>query len=175
MKSHRFFGAIVDGLNAVQANGLIINGIRLKFSFSTLVADNLAAHQLGGFQTSFSSGYFCRRCHIVFNDRTLPSFPPTAQWRTAVHHDHCLNQIRLNPMLHSLFGVVGPSVFEQLDGFHSTTSLPADCMHDFFEGSCPHVIMLLLKEASASRLITYRKATGMPFRFFSYEFSVSYF
>ncbi|CAF3992468.1 unnamed protein product [Rotaria magnacalcarata] len=42
----------------LQIEGLVVNGHRIKFSFSTLVADNLAVHQIGGFQSTFSSGFF---------------------------------------------------------------------------------------------------------------------
>lgn len=150
-------------MNELVSNGLTINDIHLNFTFSTLVADNLAAHQMGGFRTSFSSGYFCRRCHISFDNRMLPSSTFVAQWRTAFDHDRCLNQIRLDPRQCPLLGIIGPSVLKNLHGFRPTTSLPADCMHDFFEGACPHVIMLLLKEASAARLITYGKTEVMIF------------
>lgn len=143
----------------------MINGIQLKFTFSTLVADNLAAHQIGGYRTSFSSGNFCRRCHVSFDNHRLPSSVSTIQWRTALDHDRCLNQIQSDPLQRPVLGITGPSVLETLIGFHPTTALPADCMHDFFEGSCPHVIMLLLKEASAARLITYGKQLKL-FSFF---------
>ena len=154
-KLDRFFQPIVNDINALQSDGLDINGVKVTFSFSTLSADNLAAHQIGGYQASFSSGHFCRRCHLLFTDRTVPFSSSTAVWRTSVDHDDCLRQIQVDPHHRPLFGIVGPSVIERLEGFHPTTSLPADCMHDFLEGCCPLVLLVLLKEASASRLLTY--------------------
>ena len=129
-KSKRFFQPIIDDLNALQEHGLSIGGRRVSLSFSTLCADKLAAYQVGGFQASFSSNHFCRRCYILFNDRALPLSPSKTVWRTSVEHDHHLQTIHTDPQ-------------------------PGDCMHDFVEGSCPLVVMALLKEASASRLITY--------------------
>ena len=64
----RFFRSIIDDLHALQVDGLVINATHVKFFFSTLTAHNLAAHEFGGYHVSFSSGYFCRRCHIFFND-----------------------------------------------------------------------------------------------------------
>lgn len=154
-KLHRFFQPIVNDINAIQSDGLVINGVKVTFSFSTLSADNLAAHQIGGYQASFSSGYFCRRCHLLFTDRGLPFSSSTAVWRTSVTHDDCLRRIQVDPHHLPLLGIVGPSVLEQLEGFHPTASLPGDCMHDFLEGCCPLVLLVLLKEASASRLLTY--------------------
>lgn len=76
-------------------------------------------------------------------------------WRTSIEHDHHVQSIHTDPQHRPLFGIVGASIFDGLQGFHPIFSLPGDCMHDFLEGSCPLVVMALLKEASASRLITY--------------------
>lgn len=96
---------------------------------STLSAHNLAAHEIGGYQVLFSSGYFCRRRHILFNNRNLSFLSSSTAWRT--------------------------SIIERLERFHPTTSLPPDCVHDFLEGCSPLVLMALLKDASSSRLMTY--------------------
>ncbi|CAF3774852.1 unnamed protein product [Rotaria sordida] len=54
-----------------------------------------------------------------------------------------------------LKGVIGPSPLRELIGFHATTSLPRDLMHDFIEGICPVIIISLLKQASALQILTY--------------------
>jgi hypothetical protein len=154
-KSRRFFQPIIDDLNVLQRHGLSIGGKHVTFSFSTLCADNLAAHQIGGFQASFSSNYFCRRCQILFNDRALPLSSSKTQWRTSTDHDYHVQSIQTDPQHRRSFGITGVSVLDGLQGFHPILSLPGDCMHDFLEGSCPLVVMALLKEASSSRLITY--------------------
>jgi hypothetical protein len=127
----------------------------LKFSFSTLVADNLAAHFMGGYQTTFSTGHFCRRCFITYPDRNLPMSVTKFDVRTTINHDNIVEQINTSPHKSGLMGVVGQSVLQDLDGFHPTMALPADLMHDFLEGTCPLVIVGVLKEASTKRLLTY--------------------
>ncbi len=139
----------------MQLNGLLLNGIHFKFTFSTVVGDNLASNWLGGFQTCFSNGYFCRRCYINYADKS--SLIPLSQLksRTMVDHDALVERILNDPNESPLMGVVGRSPLHDLIGFHSTISLPGDIMHDFIEGVCPIVIMSLLKQASSMRLITY--------------------
>jgi hypothetical protein len=158
IKAKRFFKPIVENLNDLQQHGLVINGRSIKFSFSTIVADNLAAHQIGGFQSSFSNGYICRRCFIQHSDLNLPMSQNKPDIRTSIYHDALILQINSNLNKSSIMGVVGRSPLYDLDGFHSIMSLPADLMHDYLEGVCPRVVMSLLKEASAMRLITYCKS-----------------
>ncbi|CAF1441539.1 unnamed protein product [Adineta ricciae] len=174
VKAKRFFEPIIKNLNYLQRNGLVINNRTIKFSFSTLVADNLAAHQIGGFQSSFSTvadnlaahqiggfqssfstGYVCRRCFLKHADLHLPMIHIRPDTRTSTYHDDLVRRITSNLNGTSIMGVVGKSLLSDLDGFHPTMSLPADLMHDYLEGVCPRVIISLLKEASALRLITY--------------------
>ncbi|CAF1512982.1 unnamed protein product [Adineta ricciae] len=154
-KAKRFLQPVIDNLNQLQLHELVVNGNHLKFSFSTIVADNLAAHMVGGFQTCFSNGFFCRRCYITYADKNLPIPLTQIKSRMINDHDGLVHELIHNPNKSPLMGVVGPSLFDDLIGFHATTSLSADCMHDFLEGVCPIVIMCLLKEASSMRLLTY--------------------
>ena len=142
-------------MNWIQLNGLWINGNHLKFSFSTVVADNLAANMIGGFQSCFNTGHFCRRCYIPYSEKDSPVALSVFKRRTAMDHNEFLQQIRLNPNKSPLLGIVGQSPLYNLLGFHSTISLPGDIMHDFLEGICPMIIMCLLKQASSMRIITY--------------------
>jgi hypothetical protein len=157
VKAQRFFAPIIDNLNILQVQGLRINGDQINFSFSTMTADNLAAHTIGGFQSCFSTGHFCRRCQITYADRLLPFSPTTIRERTSIEHDNFVQQVMADPHKSSLMGVIEQSVLHNLMGFHPTMSLPADCMHDFLEGVCPLVVMALLKQASSIRLLTYSK------------------
>ena len=150
-----FFAPIIDDLNTLQRQGLWINGAHVRFSFSTMAADNLAANEFGGYQTCFSSGHFCRRCYIGYAERTQSLSTMNIINRTSKDHDHYLQRILNHSDETPLLGVVGQSVLHDLIGFHPTTSLPGDIMHDLFEGVCPIVIMALLKQASSLRLLTY--------------------
>ncbi|CAF3813633.1 unnamed protein product [Rotaria sp. Silwood1] len=157
LKAERFFQPIIDNLNKLQIHGLVINGIHHKFSFSTVVADNLAAHLVGGFQSCFNNGNFCRRCYVTYADRNLPIPLSKIKIRTIVDHDNFVQEIINNPNKSPLMGVIGDSLLHDLIGFHPTVSLPGDLMHDFIEGICPIVVMSLLKQASSMRLITYAR------------------
>lgn len=155
VKANRFFQPIIDHLNALQVNGLSINNHHLKFTFSTLAADNLAAHMVGGFQTSFSSGNFCRRCYVKYSEKNIPFSISKPNSRTHFDHDQFVEKITRHRYESPLMGITGESLFKNLIGFHPTTSLPGDVMHDFVEGVCPLIMMALLKQASSMRLITY--------------------
>ncbi|CAF4612021.1 unnamed protein product [Rotaria magnacalcarata] len=137
-KAKRFFQPIVDNLNNLQ-----------------LHADNLAAHMIGGFQSCFNTGKFCRRCCINYEDRNLPLPLSHVKVRTVVDHDKTVQEIKSNPNKSSLMGVVGESPLHELIGFHPILSLPGDLMHDFIEDVWPIIIMSRLKQASSMRLITY--------------------
>jgi hypothetical protein len=158
-KAQRFFRPIIENINWLQSHGLSINGRHLKFSFSTIVADNLAAHLVGGFQCSFSNGFSCRRCYITHAERTLPIDLVKASPRTIHHHDHLVRRVNMDPSESPLMGVVGRSPIDGLVGFHPVTSLHADIMHDFVEGVRPMIIMGILKQASAMRIMTYGETT----------------
>ncbi|CAF3299696.1 unnamed protein product [Rotaria sp. Silwood2] len=155
IKAKRFFQPIIDNLNKLQLHGLVINGIHHKFSFSTVVADNLAAHLVGGFRLCFNSGHFCRRCYVTYDEKNLPIPLSQIKIRTIFDHDDLVKRIMNDPNKFPLMGVIDQSPLNDLIGFHPIVSLPGDIMHDFIEGACPLVVMSLLKQASSMRLITY--------------------
>ena len=167
--AQRFFRPIVENINRLQLDGLSINGKHLKFSFSTIVADNLVAHLIGGFQSGFSHGFFCRRCYITEAERVLPIDLLQAGSRTITHHDHLVQRVNADPAQTAQMGVIGQSPMDSLIGFHPITSLPADIMHGFMEGVCPIVLMGILKQASAMRIMTY----GNQFFFVAQRFCES--
>ena len=158
-KAQRFLRPIVENINRLQRQGISINGKHLKFSFSTIVADNLAAHLIGGFQSGFSHSFFCRRCYITQAERTLPIDLIKAGPRTITHDHHLVQRVNADPAKSPLMGVVGHSPMAGLIGFHPIASLPADIMHDFLEGVCPMIIMGILKQASSMRIMTYGEKT----------------
>lgn len=120
-----------------------------------MVADNLAAHLIGGFQSSFSNGFFCRRCYVTPAEKNITMGLVKVGTRTISQHDDLVQQIMNDPRKVSSMGVIGSSPIHGLIGFHPIMSLPADIMHDFLEGACPLVIVSLLKQASSMRLMTY--------------------
>ncbi|CAF1375448.1 unnamed protein product [Adineta steineri] len=122
-------------LNHLQTTGLVVqtfNG-QLHFAFSLFAADNLASHEIGGFQQNFNSGQFCRLCHISYKFRLIPLTAISFLPRTVTTHDaydqQAVNSFNTRPVA----GVVGESPLSTLIAFHAIKSLPNDLMHDYAE------------------------------------------
>jgi hypothetical protein len=137
IKIKKFYNPIVSELNDLQSAGLIINTFNSQFvfTFTTVAADNLAAHEIGGFQETFSSGYICRRCLVTYENRLIPLTDVHFIQRTDLQHQRILKSLENNPHVKSMFGVAGLSPLNDLHNFDSSSSLPGDVMHDFFEGN----------------------------------------
>lgn len=168
-----FFDTIVKDLNALQTTGVFIPalGLNMNFAFSILAGDHLASNDIGGFQKNFSTGEFCRHCHINYDQKLVPLNTVSYSPRIKDQHDNIVQQvISLDNIV--LQGVVDASPLVNLIGFHAVISLPNDPMHDFNEGIekkkivlkyisflslgfCGQLLMSMFKEASLKRLLTY--------------------
>ncbi|CAF4294544.1 unnamed protein product [Adineta steineri] len=73
-KLKKFYEPIVHDLNDLQNTGLVINTFnsQILFTFTTVTADNLAAHEVSGFQLNFNAGHFYRRCMVSYENRLIP-------------------------------------------------------------------------------------------------------
>ncbi|CAF3556760.1 unnamed protein product, partial [Rotaria sp. Silwood2] len=91
-----------------------------------MVADNLAAHMIGGFQSSFSTGYFCRRRLINYDDRSLPILLNNVNTRTTIDHDMFVTELIRQPDKSPLMRVPGPRIPPNSPGFHPLLPLPGD-------------------------------------------------
>ena len=123
-KIKNFYNPIVNDLNDLQSTGLIIKTFNSQFvfTFTTVAADNLAAHEIGGFQETFSSGYICRRCLITYENRLIPLTDVHFIQRTDLQHQRILKSLENNPHLKSMFGVAGLSPLNNLHNFNSSSS-----------------------------------------------------
>lgn len=166
---------LVNDLNNLQNEGITIAcpSSRIHFVFSTVSGDNLAANEIGGFQKTFSSGYFCRHCYIKYEQRLIPLTDISFLPRTKLNHDMILSQIITNNNDEIIQGIRCCSWFKNLVGFHPTESLPPDLMHDVAEGNslyrifsnikiffyylglCPLIIGVLLNEAIEKNILSY--------------------
>ncbi|CAF4108891.1 unnamed protein product [Adineta steineri] len=156
-KLKKFYEPIVQDLNDLQNTGLVINTFnsQILFTFTTIAADNLAAHEVAGFQLNFNAGHFCRRCMVSYENRLIPLTDIHFIHRNHLQHQRYLQLIENNAGINSIFGGIGRSPLNDLQNFDPTASCPGDVMHDFFEGVCPLIVMAMLKEASHLRLMTY--------------------
>ncbi|CAF2870823.1 unnamed protein product [Rotaria sp. Silwood2] len=96
-------------------------------------ADNLAAHEVAGFQETFSSGHFCRRCLISYENRLASLADIDFIPRVNVKHQYYLQLKSKHLRRKSIFGEAGPSPFDEVINFDPTKFFPGDLMHDFFE------------------------------------------
>ncbi|CAF2133813.1 unnamed protein product [Rotaria magnacalcarata] len=133
----KYFEPIINDLNHLQTTGLSVQSFngQLHFVFSLLAGDNLAAHEIGGFQRNFNSGQFCRLCHISYEFRLTPLTDISFLPRRVTTHNMYVQQAVKSFNTKPVAGVVGESPLSHLIGFHPIKSLPNDLMHDFAEGT----------------------------------------
>ncbi|CAF4186170.1 unnamed protein product [Rotaria sordida] len=150
-----YFETMIKDLNTLQTEGLTLSTFtgRLYFTFNLIVADNLAANDLGGFQKNFNNGYFCRMCYISYAYKSISLTDIFFLLRSEKSHERHLHQVLQSNA--SIFGINSRSDFSNLLGFHSVKSLPFDIMHDFSEGVCMVIVKSILKELSVRRILTY--------------------
>ena len=91
--------------------------------------------EVRGWVLSDNSGYICRRFLITYENRLIPLSDIYFIHRNKPQHQRVLKSVENNLQVKSMFGVSGPSPLHDLHNFNSTHSLPADSMHDFFEGN----------------------------------------
>ncbi|CAF1433082.1 unnamed protein product [Rotaria sordida] len=150
------FNLLNKDIECLENDGLILPGdiTPTYFTISTLCADNLAAHELGGFTCSFNSGRCCRYCLIHHKDMKYVYREADVLIRTAASHDFHVKHIDNVPNDKSLYGVNEKSILSTLLSFNPITSLPPDIMHDIFEGIMPKIISSLLHTIVSTRLCT---------------------
>lgn len=117
----------MNDLNILEKDGVYIEtlGNCLKGTVYAVVADNLAAHGLGGFNESFRSTYFCRFCLATQTDiQTSDAFTGHFEMRTKEMHDDIVDKIKNNDSEES-YGVKHSCVLsDQLSYFHPITGSP---------------------------------------------------
>ena len=130
---------LLDDLLKLETEGIKISfeGVDQKFcgSLSMVIADNLAAHALGGLFCNFSTVQgFCRFCNCQKNqiNENLPI--ENLSWEQKKGYKNNLQSIELDPNYSSLYGIKSDSCLHSLNFFDVTAGLPPDLTHDLFEG-----------------------------------------
>ena len=139
----------MDDIKYLETVGLevstYIGKIKVFGTVSALVADNLAAHDIAGFTTSFSGLRRCRFCNANTNNMQNTFCESSFQLRTENAHNEQVEIVANNPDLVSLFGVKYDSVLNQLHFFHIIWGSPSDIAHDLFEGFCNDLLKLVIE------------------------------
>jgi hypothetical protein len=151
---------LVNDLQTIEKNGFLVSFAGLSYHFfgtmATLSADNLASHELGGFRMCLSSGRICRHCMVTYNNmkcfysETDENFPVL---RTATIHKQHVASVTGDSNLVPVYGVRGPSCFDNLKTFDVTTHLPPDCMHDVLEGVITKTLGVVLKSLFSRKVL----------------------
>ena len=107
-----------------------------------VIADNLAAHALGGFQCNFSKVQRFRQfCHCLYRDNKENNPTKAFQLRTVVDYDNNVEDNKSDSSLVSVYGVKGNSCLNSLSNYHVVSGLPPDLAHDLFEGFAIDVVI----------------------------------
>lgn len=139
----------IKDLQTLEGEGIDIDtptGVtRFHGSISVLIADNLAAHQIGGFLTSFSAFRRCRFCNVTSETMQIKFHEREFELRTPNSYNAQVEQINLNPQLSSVYGLHSSSVLNELQHFHVCWGSPSDIAHDLFEGYCQDLLKVVIE------------------------------
>lgn len=110
---------------------------------SMLVADNLAAHAIGGYFSNFSTvARFCRFCMALRT--SLNDVRGGAEPRTKEMYDHHIQSIDVDSSLSSTYGIKYNSCLNCLNYSHVADGLPPDFAHDILEGFAKDLTLNLI-------------------------------
>ena len=115
---------------------------------TAIIADNLASHQVGGFNLGFSKGYRkCRTCLGIHEEIQNCFSDCNFSLRTREDHDKYCEGLGVKGMKahFSKLYRVNFRVFNELKYFHVIGGMVPDIMHDLCEGIIPRITMLLLR------------------------------
>ena len=153
-----FLRPFVDEVNKLQDNGITVNLDQTEHHYSVgllaILADNLAAHALGGFKESMSfAKRICRTC-MTTSDNAKHHFTETEfQLRHPESHKQQCQELQDSSSYVELsrdYGINRASILESINDFSVVTSLPHDVMHDLLEGVIPYEMKLLLRHCISS-------------------------
>ncbi|KAJ8017622.1 hypothetical protein HOLleu_44835 [Holothuria leucospilota] len=140
---------LLEDLKTLKQEGVTIlkDGAEHTFhgSVSFISADNLAAHEVGGFQTHFHHGRICRMCNVTTAELKNHFSSDGLIMRSEEVYDQQAEMIQENPALSGTYGVKSKSAFNDLQYFHVASGLPPDIAHDLFEGVIPETICKVVK------------------------------
>ena len=154
--------AFINDVKILETEGLTldINGTPLNFKGSLLIciADNLAAHGIGGFIESFSSLKVCRFCMI--SKHQLSEIFVDIE-RSKDSYDQQCALVEECPDLCKVYGIKHKSCLNDLEYFHVVNGLPADLTHDLFEGVGKYVLKHVIDYCILQRFFTFEALNEM--------------
>ena len=140
---------LVDDLKILETDGVTVRGatgfITLRGSVSVVIADNLGAHDIGGYLTSFVSVRSCRFCDATKDTRTQDFDEGSFIIASKESYDAKVELVAKDPNLSTCYGLKKSSTLNNLQYYHVATGLPSDVAHDIFEGFNIDLLKNLIK------------------------------
>jgi hypothetical protein len=137
---------VVDELKSLESNGIKINDQVQLAGVLYYAADNLEAHEVGGFSLNFNHGSICRTCDIDHSDLkkgrihdfSFPGQYPPFNHLTPETYDELANG-------DSNGWIRNASIFNELQSFHASWQFAPCLGHDLLEGVVSYDLHGLLK------------------------------
>ena len=144
-------------------------------SLIAILADNLAAHLIGGFKQSMSFALrLCRTCMATTEQIQSKFLESDFVLRTPENHrKQCLkitSSAALYGHLSTNYRINRSSVLDNVLNFSVVTNLPHDIMHDMFEGVIPFELKLYLQHCVRHNYFTMTEL-NRRIRLFDYGYS----
>ena len=146
-----FLAPFVEDLKSLYCDGIsVMIGTESKTfrgGLLAFLADNLAAHAIGGFKEGVGFALrVCRTCMTTSSQCQTLFTEENFQLRNPeLHFQQCqLLEGRLRGHYSTNFGINRCSILEDVPGFSVTSCMPHDIMHDLFEGVVQYEMKLLL-------------------------------
>ncbi len=151
---NEFLKVFVKDINELNQSGVLVqineqSSKVYNIALLAFLADNLAAHQLGGFKESMGFVLrICRSCMATRNSSQRNFRETDFELRTDIEHKRQCELLTGPMQSHNStsFGINRRSVLEELKNFSVVKNLPHDIMHDLFEGIVPRERKCILVE-----------------------------
>uniref|UniRef100_A0A914Y9J8 C2H2-type domain-containing protein n=1 Tax=Panagrolaimus superbus TaxID=310955 RepID=A0A914Y9J8_9BILA len=141
---------VIVELKNLETHGITVNyrgnQRHFKVILSTLAADNLGIHQLGGLILSFSSHNVCRMCTVTAESlKGMHTLDPNEE-KTAAKYDAVIQDIDNQWE----YGIRQECSFNSLENFHIISNVTVDIMHDLLEGHFQRMVPMVVRDAMAN-------------------------
>jgi hypothetical protein len=125
-----------------------------KGSVNVVIADNLAAHEIGGYIESFNSLRTCRFCNVTKKQMQTCFSESEVQLQTPEMYNEKVACVEQDPTQAVTYGLKKRSCLNELSHYHICWGIPSDVAHDIFEGFGQDVLSLTLEHLLQKRLLT---------------------
>lgn len=135
---------LVEDLKVLETEGISIatahGDVKVQGSISVVIADNLGAHEIGGYLCSFACNRACRFCDATKSTRQEHFDESLFVLCNEESYDAKVAIVEKSPELSGCYGLKESSILNEMQHFHVAVGLPSDVAHDLFEGF--HFVLL---------------------------------